>query len=162
MKFMNANEIHDKIKSQFPEGIVEFKPDAVTEPFILIRPDLIREIATFIFEDPELKFDYLICLSGVDFNDGNLGVVYHLSSMQKRHRIVLKVKVPKDKPEVPSVESVWKTANWHEREAFDLFGIVFLDHPDLRRILLPDDWEGFPLRKDYKVQEYYQGMKVPY
>ncbi|MFZ1081025.1 MAG: NADH-quinone oxidoreductase subunit C [Candidatus Kryptoniota bacterium] len=159
---MNANEIHDKIKSQFPEGIVEFKPDAVTEPFILIRPDLIREIATFIFEDPELKFDYLICLSGVDFNDGNLGVVYHLSSMQKRHRIVLKVKVPKDKPEVPSVESVWKTANWHEREAFDLFGIVFLDHPDLRRILLPDDWEGFPLRKDYKVQEYYQGMKVPY
>jgi NADH-quinone oxidoreductase subunit C len=159
---MNANQIHDKIKSQFPEAVVEFKPDAVTEPFMVIQPDLIREIANFIFRDPELKFDYLICLSGVDFNDGNLGVVYHLSSMQMRHRIVLKVKVPKDKPEVPSVESVWKTANWHEREAFDLFGIVFLDHPDLRRILLPDDWEGFPLRKDYKVQEYYQGMKVPY
>ena len=159
---MNANGIHDKIKSQFPEGIVEFKPDAVTEPYIVVRADLIREISRFISEDSELKFDYLICLSGVDFNDGNLGVVYHLSSMQKRHRIVLKVKVPKDKPEVPSVESVWKTANWHEREAFDLFGIVFLDHPDLRRILLPDDWEGFPLRKDYKVQEYYQGMKVPY
>jgi NADH-quinone oxidoreductase subunit C len=159
---MNTNEIHDKIKSQFPESIVEFKPDAVTEPYIVVRADLIREISRFISEDSELKFDYLICLSGVDFNDGNLGVVYHLSSMQKRHRIVLKVKVPKDKPEVPSVESVWKTANWHEREAFDLFGIVFLDHPDLRRILLPDDWEGFPLRKDYKVQEYYQGMKVPY
>ncbi len=159
---MNASEIHDKIKSQFPEAVVDFKADAVTEPFIVIRPDLIREIANFIFVDPELKFDYLICLSGVDFNDGNLGVVYHLSSMQKRHRIVLKVKVPKDKPEVPSVESVWKTANWHEREAFDLLGIIFLDHPDLRRILLPDDWEGFPLRKDYKVQEYYQGMKVPY
>lgn len=159
---MNASEIHDKIKSQFPEAVVDFKADAVTEPFIVIRPDLIREIANFIFVDPESKFDYLICLSGVDFNDGNLGVVYHLSSMQKRHRIVLKVKVPKDKPEVPSVESVWKTANWHEREAFDLLGIIFLDHPDLRRILLPDDWEGFPLRKDYKVQEYYQGMKVPY
>ncbi len=159
---MNANQIHDKIKSQFPEAVVDFKPDAVTEPFIVVRPDLIREIAHYIFEDPELKFDYLVCLSGVDFNDGNLGVVYHLSSMQMRHRIVLKVKVPKDKPEVPSVESVWKSANWHEREAFDLFGVVFLDHPDLRRILLPDDWEGFPLRKDYKVQEYYQGMKVPY
>ncbi|HUI30385.1 MAG TPA: NADH-quinone oxidoreductase subunit C [Candidatus Acidoferrales bacterium] len=159
---MNANEIHDKVKSKFPEAVIEFKPEAVTEPFIVVRSEMIREVAQFISEDPELKFDYLICLSGVDFNDGNLGIVYHLSSMPKRHRIVLKVKVPKDKPEVPSVESVWKTANWHEREAFDLFGIVFLDHPDLRRILLPDDWEGFPLRKDYKVQEYYQGMKVPY
>jgi NADH-quinone oxidoreductase subunit C len=159
---MNANEIHDKIRLQFPEAIVEFKPDAVTEPYIVVRQDLVREISRFVSEDPELKFDYLICLSGVDFNDGNLGVVYHLFSMQKRHRIVLKVKVPKDKPQIPSVQSVWKTANWHEREVFDLFGIVFLDHPDLRRILLPDDWEGFPLRKDYKVQEYYQGMKVPY
>ncbi len=159
---MNANEIHDKIKSQFPEGVVEFKPDAVVEPFIVVRSDLVREISRFISEDPEVKFDYLMSLSGVDFNDGNLGVVYHLYSMEKRHRIVLKVKVPKDKPEVPSVESIWKTANWHEREAFDLFGIMFLDHPDLRRILLPDDWEGYPLRKDYKVQEYYQGMKVPY
>ena len=159
---MNANEIHDKIKSQFPEGVVEFKPDAVVEPFIVVRSDLVREISRFISEDPEVKFDYLMSLSGVDFNDGNLGVVYHLYSMEKRHRIVLKVKVPKDKPEVPSVESIWKTANWHEREAFDLFGIMFFDHPDLRRILLPDDWEGYPLRKDYKVQEYYQGMKVPY
>jgi NADH-quinone oxidoreductase subunit C len=159
---MNANEIHDKIKSRFPDGVVEYKPDAVTEPYIVVRHDLIREISRYLSEDPELRFDYLICLSGVDFNDGNLGVVYHLFSMQNRHRIVLKVKVPKDKPEVPSVESVWKSANWHEREAFDLFGIVFLDHPDLRRILLPDDWQGYPLRKDYKVQEYYQGMKVPY
>jgi len=159
---MTANEIHDKIKSRFPDGIVEFKPDAVTEPYIVVRNDMVGEISKFISEDPDLKFDYLICLSGVDFNDGNLGVVYHLFSMEKRHRIVLKIKVPKDKPEVSSVESIWKSANWHEREAFDLFGIVFLGHSDLRRILLPDDWQGFPLRKDYKVQEYYQGMKVPY
>ena len=159
---MTANEIHDKIKSRFPDGIVEFKPDAVTEPYIVVRNDMVGEISKFISEDPDLKFDYLICLSGVDFNDGNLGVVYHLFSMDKRHRIVLKIKVPKDKPEVSSVESIWKSANWHEREAFDLFGIVFLGHSDLRRILLPDDWQGFPLRKDYKVQEYYQGMKVPY
>ena len=159
---MNASEIHDKIKSRFPDAVIEFKAEAVTEPFIVIRQDMIREVASFISEDTDLKFDYLICLSGVDFNDGNLGVVYHLSSMQKRHRIVLKVKVPKDKAEIPSVEPIWKTADWHEREAFDLFGIAFLNHPDLRRILLPDDWDGFPLRKDYKVQEYYQGMKVPY
>jgi len=72
------------------------------------------------------------------------------------------VRVPKDNPHVPSVESVWKTANWHEREAYDLIGVVFDGHPDLRRILLPDDWEGHPLRKDYKVPEFYNGMKVPY
>ncbi len=159
---MNANEIHDKIKSQFPDAVVEFKPDAVTEPYIVVRPELIREISQFISADPDLKFDYLMSLSGVDFNDGNLGVVYHIYSMEKRHRIVIKVKVPKEKPEMPSVEPVWKTANWHEREVFDLFGIVFHDHPDMRRILLPDDWEGYPLRKDYKVQEYYRGFKVPY
>lgn len=159
---MNANEIHDRIKSEFSEGVIEFKPDAVTEPYIVVRTDLIREVSSFISQDPDLKFDYLMSLSGIDYNDGNLGVVYHLYSMERKHRIVLKVRVSKDKPDVPSVESIWKTANWHEREAFDLFGIVFLDHPDLRRILLPDDWEGYPLRKDYKVQEYYQGMKVPY
>ncbi|MCL5020911.1 MAG: NADH-quinone oxidoreductase subunit C [Bacteroidetes bacterium] len=159
---MNANEIHDKIKSRFPAGVVEFKPDAVTEPYIVIRTDLIREVADFLSRDPDLKFDYLMSLSGVDYKDGNLGVVYHLYSIERKNRIVLKVKISKDKSDVPSVEPVWKTANWHEREAFDLFGIVFLDHPDLRRILLPDDWEGYPLRKDYKVQEYYQGMKVPY
>ena len=159
---MNASEINERIKSAVQDAVVEFKADAFTEPYIIIRPEMIRKVSAFISKDLELSFDYLICLSGVDYNDGNLGVVYHLFSMQKRHRIVLKVRVPKDKAEVPSVEPVWKSANWHEREAFDLFGIVFLDHPDLRRILLPDDWEGFPLRKDYKVQEYYQGMKVPY
>ncbi len=159
---MNANEINEKLKSGFPEAVVEFRADAVTEPYIVVRPESVRDIAKFLASDPELKFDYLMSLSGVDFNDGNIGVVYHLFSMEKRHRIVVKAKVSKENPEMPSVESVWKSANWHEREAFDLFGIVFKDHPDLRRILLPDDWEGYPLRKDYKVQEYYRGMKVPY
>ncbi len=159
---MNATEIHEKLKQQFTDDVLEFKPDAVTEPYIVVRPERIRDIALFISEDPDLKFDYLMSLSGMDYNDGNLGVVYHLFSMAKRHRMVIKAKVPKDNPQIPSVERVWKSANWHEREAYDLFGIVFQDHPDLRRILLPDDWEGYPLRKDYKVQEYYRGMKVPY
>ncbi|MFA6542090.1 MAG: NADH-quinone oxidoreductase subunit C, partial [Bacteroidota bacterium] len=91
-----------------------------------------------------------------------LGVTYHLYSMVHRHKFVLKVEVPTDAPNIPSVESVWKTANWHEREAFDMYGIQFSGHPDLRRILLPDDWEGYPLRKDYEVPEFYNGMRVPY
>jgi NADH-quinone oxidoreductase subunit C len=82
--------------------------------------------------------------------------------MKWNHKFTLKVEVNVDHPHVQSVESVWKTANWHEREAYDMVGVIFDGHPDLRRILLPDDWDGFPLRKDYKVAEYYRGMKVPY
>jgi NADH-quinone oxidoreductase subunit C len=98
----------------------------------------------------------------MDYTGGKLGVVYHLHSTSLDHKIVLKTEVTAESPHAASVESVWKTANWHEREAFDLFGIVFDGHPDLRRILLPDDWEGHPLRKDYAVPEFYNGMKVPY
>jgi NADH (or F420H2) dehydrogenase, subunit C len=159
---MDINEIHDRLKAKFPDSILEFKPDAIVDPYIVVKASDIKEICAFLSTDPDLKFDYLMSLSGMDYNDGTLGVVYHISSMGKNHKIVLKVRVQKDSPEVPSVESIWKTANWHEREAYDLFGIVFVGHPDLRRILLPNDWEGHPLRKDYKVQEYYQGMKVPY
>jgi NADH-quinone oxidoreductase subunit C len=77
-------------------------------------------------------------------------------------KIVLKASCAKDAPHVASVSLIWGTADWHEREAFDLMGIIFDGHPDLRRILLPADWEGHPLRKDYKVQEFYNGMRVPY
>lgn len=82
--------------------------------------------------------------------------------MKWNHKIVLKVNVTADDPHCASVEGVWRTADWHEREAYDMFGIIFDGHPDLRRILMPDDWEGFPLRKDFQVPEFYHGMKVPY
>jgi NADH-quinone oxidoreductase subunit C len=88
--------------------------------------------------------------------------VYHLYSFALNQKLVVKVLVPKSNPVVPTVSDVWATANWHEREAFDMFGMTFEGHPDLRRILCPEDWEGYPLRKDYKVQEFYNGMKVPY
>ncbi|MGC8595195.1 MAG: NADH-quinone oxidoreductase subunit C [Candidatus Kryptoniota bacterium] len=159
---MNFNEINERLKAEFPDSILESKPDAFVDPYIVVKASDIKEICAFLSTSPDLKFDYLMSLSGMDYNDGTLGVVYHIFSMEKKHRIVLKVKVKKDLPEVPSVESIWKSANWHEREAYDLFGIIFVGHPDLRRILLPYDWDGHPLRKDYKVQEYYQGMKVPY
>jgi len=93
---------------------------------------------------------------------GKFAVVYNLASIAKKHKLNLRVEVPAENPTIPSVESTWKTADWHEREAFDMFGIVFSGHPDLRRILMPYDWEGHPLRKDYQVPEFYNGMKVPY
>ena len=158
---MTTQEIHDILKARFGEALLEAKLDGVPDPYIKIQPERIKEVAEFAKNDVRLQFDYLMCLSGVDYK-GKLGVVYHLHSLLHKHKIVLKVEVPTESPNVPSVESVWKTANWHEREAFDLYGITFAGHPDLRRILLPYDWQGYPLRKDYEVPEFYNGMRVPY
>ena len=159
---MTSQEISEKLKVQFGENIIEVKIEGVIDPYIKISPAKIAEVGLFLRDDADLQFDYLMCLSGVDYTKGMLGVVYHLYSMTKRHKVTIKIDVPVDKPEVPSVTNVWSSANWHEREAYDLLGIKFIGHPDLRRILLPDDWEGHPLRKDFKVPEFYQGMKVPY
>ena len=159
---MSIQEIAEKLKTKFGQAVLEMKTEGVLDPYIKISPSDIREVASYLRDDHELSFDFLMCLSGVDYGKGTLGVVYHLFSMTKRHKITMKVEVPVDHAEVPSVESLWPAANWHEREAYDMFGILFTGHSDLRRILLPDDWEGYPLRKDYKVPEFYQGMKVPY
>jgi NADH-quinone oxidoreductase subunit C len=159
---MIPQEIADVLKSRFADAILDVKVDGVIDPFARIAPDKIKEVSLFMRDDDRLAFDSLMCLSGVDYAGGKLGVVYNLASMKLGHKFTLKVDVPIDKPNVQSVEAVWRTANWHEREAFDMVGVIFDGHPDLRRILLPDDWEGFPLRKDYKVPEYYRGMKVPY
>ena len=159
---MIPQEITTLLKTQFPDAALEVKVEGVLDPFVKVAPDRIRDVALFLRDNENTVFDSLMCLSGVDYTGGKLGVVYHLHSMKWNHKIALKVEVTVENPHCQSVESVWKTANWHEREAFDLFGIVFDGHPDLRRILLPDDWEGYPLRKDYQVPQYYNGMKVPY
>ena len=158
---MTAQEIHDKLKGVFGETVLGARLDAM-QPWIRIADNRTNDIALWLRDEPSMQFDYLMCLSGMDYNDGRLGVVYHLSSMTHRHKIVIKASTTKENPHIQSVSAVWGTANWHEREAFDLFGIIFDGHPDLRRLLLPDDWEGHPLLKDYKVQEFYHGMKVPY
>jgi len=161
---MTPQEIAEKLTARFgstPDAGIEAKLDNPVDPYIRISADHVLEFAKFLRDDEELLFDFLSCLSGVDLK-GKLGAVYQLFSMVKRHKITLKVEVPTETPNIQSVESIWKTANWHEREAFDLYGINFIGHPDLRRILLPYDWEGYPLRKDYQVPEYYNGMKVPY
>jgi NADH-quinone oxidoreductase subunit C len=158
---MIPSEIVDHLKARFGDAVLDAKLEGVIDPWVKIAPDRIRDVAMFLRDDTT-QFDTLMCLTGMDYTGGKLGVVYHLASTTLGHKITLKVDVTAEKPNVQSVEAVWKTANWHEREAYDMIGIVFDGHPDLRRMLCPYDWEGHPLRKDYQVPEYYNGMKVPY
>lgn len=155
----DIKELFDYLSGLFPEIDLQYD-EAV--PCITVPAASIKEISLQLRDDETLQCDALMCLSGVDNADGTLAVVYHLHSMQLNHKVTLKVVVPVDDPHVPTVEKVWRTADWHEREAYDLIGVVFDGHRDLRRILLPYDWEGYPLRKDYEVPEFYLGMKVPY
>ena len=161
---MEVVKIVELISEKFPAAILEEEME-VKQPFIVLEASLLPEIAEFCLKDERLYFDFLHCISGVDLGEkkGQLEVVYHLSSLIHEHQIVLKVRTDRNKPSpIPSVSAVWKAADWHEREAYDLLGIPFADHPDLRRILLPDDWEGHPLRKDYVEAEMYGEIKIKY
>jgi NADH-quinone oxidoreductase subunit C len=142
-----------------PAAIETMEPKGV-----LIHPSDLKGVCKNLFQNPSTFFDMLSCLTVVDNGPeaGTLEVIYNLYSIPFNHHLALKLVVGRDGAEVDSVEQVWKTANWHEREAYDMFGIKFRGHPDLRRILLPADWEGYPLRKDYKQQEYYRGVKVEF
>ena len=122
-----------------------------------------------LYEHEKTYFDHLACLTAIDNGPtlNTLEVIYNLYSIPYNLPLMLKVEVQRNKaaeplPEIPSVSHIWASANWHEREAYDLMGIRFKNHPDLRRILLPADWEGHPLRKDYKLQERYHGVSVAY
>src|SRR5690606_15411364 len=146
-------------------GGSDVKTDESTTPkTVVVDAPSILKVCTTLQAEPSCYFDMLSCLTGLDNGPeaGTMEVIYNLYSIPFNTHLMLRVVVPRDNPEVPSVTKVYKTADWHEREAFDLFGIRFTGHPDLRRILLPADWEGYPLRKDYKHQEYYRGVKVEY
>jgi NADH-quinone oxidoreductase subunit C len=180
----NPEEIFEILKSQFDDAIIGIDKETPTEPIISVDPLQIHKVGVFLRDNEELNFDCLMCLSGVDdangtktkdengvdfIQGGTLSVYYHLHSITQKHKITLKSSTQRENPNIESVENVWKTANWHEREAFDLLGIVFINHPDLTRILMPYDWNEqtekiswHPLRKDYQNPEFYQGMKVPY
>jgi NADH-quinone oxidoreductase subunit C len=151
--------IFESLKGKFGDAVAELQSEAVRPPFVVVSAASLPEIARFLRDDPAMKFDSLMCLSGVDCKD-RFAVAYHLHSLAHRHHIGLKVFLPKENPSLPSVDAVWPAANFMERETFDLFGIVFEGSKDLRRILLPEDWEGYPLRKDYKYPESYHGVKL--
>ncbi len=155
---MTPQEIATLLTERFAGRIPESKPEALN-PWSLVEPAAILEVSQFLRDDDRLSMDHLELLGGADYKD-RIEVVYVLYSMKNRHRYTLKCRLPREAPAIHSVESIWSVANWHEREAYDMFGIVFEGHSDLRRILCPDDWEGYPLRKDYKFPKTYRDMPV--
>ena len=142
----------DKVRGQFPTSILKVETFR-DETTLVVKTDQILEVFTFLFQDPDLSYDYLTDLCGVDYKPRKprFEVVYHLCSTEHDRR--LRVKVPLEEGNsLPSVESVWKAANWYERETYDMLGIRFENHPDLKRILTWEDFEGYPLRKDFPVK----------
>ena len=116
---------------------------------VIISPPQLKALALKLREEEAMNFDYMFCLTCVDYPE-HMMMVYHLRSMNQKHEMVLKVKIDdRENPAVDTLCDIWRTAEFLEREVFDLFGVEFNDHPDLRRILLDDDWKGYPLRKDY-------------
>ena len=141
-----------KLKEKFQDSILDsysFRGDNT----VVIKKDDIAEVCRFLKSDPDLSFDFLSDLCGVDYmgREPRFEVVYHLFSINKHHRIRLKAMV-EEGGKISSVVGIWGTADWHEREAFDMFGIVFEGHPNLTRILMPENWDGHPLRKDYPLK----------
>lgn len=158
-----TEEIFEILTNAFPDGGLELESADLGQPWIVCPARGLKEIAKFLRDDENTRFDTLMCLSGMHYPEAEmLGAVYHLHSTTLGHTLVLKVNVPVDSPDIESIEQIWKTAGWHEREAYDMVGVNFTGHPDLRRILCPDDWEGFPLRKDYIQQDSYMGITTKY
>ena len=157
---MQPAEIFSRLEKQFSGKGSGFKAD-VPEPYLFVGAEEIVEVCCFLRDDADLKFEVLSDQTAVDWpKEEKIQLVYHLYSYSGRHQIVLKVDLPRDNPKIATVENIWKVANWFEREIFDLFGVIFEGHSDLRRILLPEDWEGYPLRKDYIEQEEYDGIST--
>jgi len=175
---MDIQQIHGVLLERFGEAAVGAAPHQATDPWIQVAPEAIVAVSRFLHDDPRMLFHHLNDLCGVDYlepdakkaakfgHEPHVEVVYHLSSLKLRQQLKLKVSVPRWKdgiagqlPVVPSVSSVWGIANWHEREAYDLVGIEFAGHPNLRRILCPEDWVGHALRRDYQFPLEYHGVR---
>lgn len=185
---MTPAEIHEYISARLPGAVTGLEAEGA-QPALLINPDALVELCLLLRDDEALSFDRLLVISGVDWEgydengkgrhrkiaqyeeDGNpgdpgpegtadLGLLWYLHSMEHRHAISLKTRIPRSEPVVPSVSAIWPTAAWAERETFDFYGIDFTGHPDLRRMFLPEDWEGYPLRKDYAMPARYHDVPL--
>lgn len=154
---MKLEEIHARLAGKFGDAIAPWAPPEHGDAWIEVAGDKWHEAAEFLHSDSGLAMDYLRLISGVDYVDW-IEAVYHLLSYRHDHEAVIKIKLDRTEPRTASVTDVWPAAEWHERETYDMLGIVFEGHPNLTRILLPEDWEGFPLRKDYKQPDEYHGV----
>ena len=167
----------EQLEHALPGAVSGSRLDAL-DPWIEVAPERVVDVCRWLREKSEVRFDALVCIPAFDWFEPDpkkaakvtwqphTELVYHLWSTASRVSIVLKVKLPRWKgdvpgqlPEVGSVSGVWRGANWHEREVYDLSGVMFTGHPDLRRILCPEDWEGYPLRKDYEQPAEYHGIR---
>lgn len=156
---LGPEDIRQRLQTLCGDALLAYTTDGTRDPFCTVEPARWPEVALTLRDDPELRFDFLQCVTGVDWPArSRIECVYHLYSYVHRHAFVVKVELPRDNPVVPSVSAIWRSAEWNEREQYDLLGIVFADHPDLRRVLLPDDWEGHPLRKDWQEPARYRDM----
>jgi len=165
---MTFQEITDIVTGQFPEYAITADTKN-PQPALILPAESIAAVCRFLHEDERLYFDYLACITAIDNGAAadTMELIYNLTSIPYGLDLTLKTIFPRNTngtalPSVPTVSTIWRTADWHEREAYDLMGITFEGHPDLRRILLPEDWEGHPLRKDYDAQERYHGIYVRY
>lgn len=175
---MTVQDVYQRLLARFGQDAVRAAATDAIDPWIEVRSNDIAEVAEFLKHEPTLAFDQLCDLTAVDYfepdpkkqkgfgHEPHLEVVYHLYSFQNRHWLVVKCMLPRWKgdlegeiPSLPTVSHVWAIANWHEREAYDLMGVDFVGHPNLLRILCPDDWVGHPLRKDYELPLEYHGIR---
>ena len=160
LRTMDTEAVHKRLEARFRAAVGPVESTRL-ENCIGIDADKIDAVAWFLKNEPDLAFDCLSNQSGVDYpNRGCIEVVYNLFSYKHRHELTIKVTATRERPVVKTVERVWPAANWMEREIFDLLGVVFEGHGDLRRILLPDDWIGYPLRKDYVEAPEYHGIST--
>lgn len=148
-----TNPIVKKLKAAFPKMVVSHKIFA-GEPYITVKKEGLLDICKLLKKDKELDFDYPVEVTAVDYPDDaeRFEVIHVFWSVEHRHRVILKTRVTEDDPSIDSVVSLWKGANFMERETYDMFGITFTGHPDHRRILMTDDFEGWPLRKDFPIE----------
>lgn len=154
---MTAEQIHERLAKKLGDAVLPYQAPAAGDPFIGLKPEALTEAARFLRDDPDMAFDLLRIVTGVDWKD-RISTVYHLYSTRLNHEITIRVDLDRANPRVESVSDIWPAADWHERETFDLMGIVFEGHSNMTRILLPDDWPGHPLRKDYVAPTEYHGI----
>jgi NADH-quinone oxidoreductase subunit C len=175
---MSGQAFLDRLKKRFGPAIAGANLEAI-DPWIEVTAEGLVELCRYLRDEPDLRFNMLNCISGVDYFEADpkkaaktgwephVEVVYHLWSLPNKASLVLKVVLPRwrdgvegNLPRVPTVSGVWSTADWHEREVYDLCGVEFTGHPNLRRILCPEDWVGHPLRRDYEMPLEYHGIRA--